>query len=122
MDKKHPLSLMVLASLAALAGCTQHTIKTEPIQVEPIHITVDVRVQVDRQLNEFFAFEEQVEQRVEPGPPAPAEPAPEADGPDASGEAESGADTNMETDTEGPSWGGYDSEQADQQPEQEATR
>jgi hypothetical protein len=29
-------------------------VKTEPIEVKPIHITVDVNVKVDRALNDFF--------------------------------------------------------------------
>ena len=35
-----------------LAGCLN--VKTEPIEVKPIHITVDVNVKVDRALDDFF--------------------------------------------------------------------
>ena len=46
-----------LASVAALmilllGGCLN--IKTEPIEVKPIRITVDVNVKVDRALDDFF--------------------------------------------------------------------
>jgi hypothetical protein len=34
------------------SGCVN--IKTEPIEVKPIHITVDVNVKVDRALDDFF--------------------------------------------------------------------
>lgn len=34
------------------AGCLN--VKTEPIEVKPIHITVDVNVKVDRALKDFF--------------------------------------------------------------------
>jgi len=34
------------------AGCMN--VKTEPIEVKPIHITVDVNVKVDRALDDFF--------------------------------------------------------------------
>ena len=34
------------------AGCL--SVKTEPIEVKPIHITVDVNVKIDRALNDFF--------------------------------------------------------------------
>ena len=67
-------SLLTTTSLAAgtgllllAAACTQHKIDTastvdvRPIEVKPIHITVDVNVRIDRQLDEFFAFEEEVE-------------------------------------------------------------
>jgi hypothetical protein len=41
-------------ALAALnfAGCL--SVKTEPIEVKPIHITVDVNVKVDKALDDFF--------------------------------------------------------------------
>lgn len=57
--------LVMLPLLAT--SCTQHKIDTastvdvRPIEVKPIHITVDVNVRIDRQLDEFFAFEEQVD-------------------------------------------------------------
>lgn len=44
-----------------LAGCT-HQVQVEPIRVEPIHVTVDVRVKVDRELESFFDFEEEYEE------------------------------------------------------------
>ena len=52
------LSLICFAGFAAMniAGCFQ--IKTEneikPIEVKPIHITVDINVKVDRALDDFF--------------------------------------------------------------------
>ena len=42
-----PVSLALLSS-----GCVN--VKTEPIEVKPIHITVDVIVKVDRALDDFF--------------------------------------------------------------------
>ena len=35
-----------------LAGCLN--IKTEPIEVKPIHITIDVNVKVEKALDDFF--------------------------------------------------------------------
>ena len=41
------------AGLGALfAGCVN--VRTEPIEVKPIHITVDVNVKVERALEDFF--------------------------------------------------------------------
>ena len=57
---------LLMLPLVAVS-CTQHKIDTastvdvRPIEVKPIHITVDVNVRIDRQLDEFFAFEEEVE-------------------------------------------------------------
>jgi len=43
----------VFASLAlAAGGCL--SLKTEPIEVKPIHITVDVNVKVEKALDDFF--------------------------------------------------------------------
>lgn len=42
----------LLALLPLLGGCLN--VKTEPIEVKPIHITVDVNVKVDRALDDFF--------------------------------------------------------------------
>ena len=51
------LSFLFAAGTAAMsAGCFQ--VKTEseikPIEVKPIHITVDINVKVDRALEDFF--------------------------------------------------------------------
>lgn len=35
-----------------LGGCI--SVKTEPIEVKPIHITVDVNVRVEKALDDFF--------------------------------------------------------------------
>jgi len=45
--------IFLLAGLSsALAGCVQ--VKTDAIEVKPIHITVDVNVRVERALDDFF--------------------------------------------------------------------
>lgn len=49
---------------AFLAGCnTTHTVKVEPVEVnvKPIHVTVDINVKVDKQLDDFFDFEDEFE-------------------------------------------------------------
>jgi len=49
---------------AGLAGCAQR-VTLDPIQVEPIHLTLDITLRVDRELDRFFDFED----------PAPADDA-----------------------------------------------
>jgi hypothetical protein len=49
--KRVALSLLVFLS-SVLGGCL--SLKTEPIEVKPIHITVDVNVKVDKALDDFF--------------------------------------------------------------------
>jgi hypothetical protein len=43
---------------AGAAGC-KHTIAVEPIEVRPIHLTLDVNLKVDRELDEFFDYEDE---------------------------------------------------------------
>ncbi len=48
-----PLLQALLAAVIFLsAGCL--SLKTAPIEVKPIHITVDVNVKVDQALKNFF--------------------------------------------------------------------
>ena len=54
-------ALAALLPAAVLCACTSHRIDVEPIEVKPIHITVDVNVKVQRELDEFFAFEDKVD-------------------------------------------------------------
>lgn len=36
-------------------GCsTRHEVEMKPVEVKPIHITIDVNVRVDRALDDFF--------------------------------------------------------------------
>ncbi len=47
-----------------LSGCrTQHAIEVAPVEVKPIHITIDINIKVDKALDDFFgdldSFEEE---------------------------------------------------------------
>ncbi len=64
---KHLTTIMILALPLMLAGCkTEHTVNTnsvveiKPIEIKPIYATIDinVKVQVDRELDSFFDYEE----------------------------------------------------------------
>lgn len=48
--------LPVLALLFCLLapGCTRHEVAMKPVEIKPIHITIDVNVKVDRALDDFF--------------------------------------------------------------------
>jgi hypothetical protein len=49
--KRFLLPLFGLLTLN-ISGCL--SVKTEPIEVKPIHVTVDVNVRVDKALDDFF--------------------------------------------------------------------
>ena len=61
----HPrlfLSLTIVPLL--LGGCIN--VKTEPIEVKPIHITVDVNVRVEKALDDFFGDLDKKSATIEP--------------------------------------------------------
>ena len=52
------------------AGCTQHKVEVAPVEVKPIHITIDVNVKVDRALDDFFGDIDEAEEKIEESPTA----------------------------------------------------
>ncbi len=52
--------------LGTALGCnTQHKVQVEPVEVKPIHITIDVNVKVDRALDDFFDEIDKAEDQIE---------------------------------------------------------
>jgi hypothetical protein len=60
MNKERSLVLVVALALLLLPGCTRHEIEARhdvqvaPIEIKPIHITIDLNIKVDRALDDFF--------------------------------------------------------------------
>jgi hypothetical protein len=55
-----PAAMAVALAASSCARLeTENKVDVRPIEVKPIHITVDVNVRVDRELDNFFAFEDQ---------------------------------------------------------------
>lgn len=44
----------IVAGLFILTACTSHKVEIQPLEIKPIHITIDVNVKVDRALDDFF--------------------------------------------------------------------
>ncbi|PIE71904.1 MAG: hypothetical protein CSA22_00360 [Deltaproteobacteria bacterium] len=58
--------LLTLVCLPA-AGCnTRHAVEIKPVEVKPIHITIDVNIKVDRALDDFFDDLDAYEETVDP--------------------------------------------------------
>jgi len=57
----------VIFFLAAF-GCTQHKVEVAPLEIKPIHITIDVNVKVDKALDNFFGDIDKAEGKIEPKP------------------------------------------------------
>jgi hypothetical protein len=51
------VAVIALILIIGPVACTRVTV--DPIEVKPIHIVHDINIRVDRQLDEFFAFQEQ---------------------------------------------------------------
>jgi len=62
---KHILILLGALSLLAAASCTQHKVEVAPVEIKPIHITIDVNVKVDRALDNFFGDIDTAEDQLE---------------------------------------------------------
>jgi hypothetical protein len=60
------LTWPTLALAGAFAACVQHRVDVEPIEIEPIRITMDINLNVKRELDEFFDFEKQPTATPEP--------------------------------------------------------
>jgi hypothetical protein len=57
--KATALSAAMLSALSVLAaGCITHNVESKPIEIKPIHITMDINLRVQRELDEFFDFED----------------------------------------------------------------
>ncbi len=55
----------LLSVLAILPACsTRHEIQMAPVEVKPIHITIDVNVRVQKDLEDFFGDIDQAEQQL----------------------------------------------------------
>jgi len=46
--------MAALALLLVLSACTSHKVEVAPVEVKPIHITIDVNVKVDRELDNYL--------------------------------------------------------------------
>ena len=59
--------LLILAAVLVLttAGCTQHKVEVAPVEVKPIHITIDVNVKVDRALDDYFGDIDAAEDQIQ---------------------------------------------------------
>lgn len=64
MSKKGMLILGAI--LLCIHACgTRHEVDVAPIEVKPIHITIDVNVKVDKALDDFFDDIDKVEEKID---------------------------------------------------------
>jgi hypothetical protein len=51
--------------LTTTVGCTQHKVEVAPVEVKPIHITIDVNVKVDRALDDYFGDIDAAKEKID---------------------------------------------------------
>jgi len=63
---QRPLCFMTMfLVLFVLAGCqSSHQVEVKPVEIKPIHITIDVNVKVDRALDDFFKDIDAAEDKI----------------------------------------------------------
>ena len=57
--------LMIVLFLFISAGCqSSHEVEVKPVEIKPIHITIDVNVRVDKALDDIFEDIEAAEEDI----------------------------------------------------------
>ena len=58
---------LLLAALIfpLLHSCTTHKVEVAPVEIKPIHITIDVNVKVDKALEDFFGEIDNAEEKID---------------------------------------------------------
>ena len=60
-DMNKLVKIILILLLFMPLGCTKHTVETKsqvelaPVEIKPIHITIDINIKVDRALDDFFS-------------------------------------------------------------------
>ena len=61
------IKIVILLFFAAFifTGCqTQHEVAVKPVEIKPIHITIDVNIRVEKALDDFFDDLEAAEDKI----------------------------------------------------------
>jgi len=64
-QKRFTWILVIGMALCLALGCsTRHEVAMAPVEIKPIHITIDVNVKVDRALDNFFDDIDSAEEKI----------------------------------------------------------
>ena len=59
--------MALAATLLLQSGCsTHHEVQMAPVEIKPIHITIDVNVRVQKDLEDFFGDIDKADQKLNP--------------------------------------------------------
>lgn len=59
--KKAVILSLALTGFLYQAACTKHEVNVKPVEIKPIHITIDINVKIDRALDDFFGDLDEVQ-------------------------------------------------------------
>jgi len=62
---KYVYLLLAALLFPVLQQCTTHKVEVAPVEVKPIHITIDVNVKVDKALDDFFGEIDNAEEKID---------------------------------------------------------
>ncbi len=48
------LPIPIFLLLLLVPGCTRHEVEMKPVEIKPIHITVDVNVRMEKAVEDFY--------------------------------------------------------------------
>jgi Skp family chaperone for outer membrane proteins len=60
--------LLCVVFIFSTQACTQHKVEVAPVEVKPIHITIDVNIKVDKALDDFFGDIDEDEETADETP------------------------------------------------------
>ena len=66
MSRMFIMLIIIFSILAVFSACqTKHEVAIAPVEVKPIHITIDVNVRIDKELDNFFGDIDEIEDNLE---------------------------------------------------------
>ena len=54
-DMNKLVKIILILFLFMPLGCTKSQVELAPVEIKPIHITIDINIKVDRALDDFFS-------------------------------------------------------------------
>jgi hypothetical protein len=48
------------------AACTKSEVDIKPVEIKPIHITIDINLKVDRELDDYFNDIDKIQEKQQP--------------------------------------------------------
>lgn len=62
---KHTIIIVLSLVMFVFSGCqTSHEVDVKPVEIKPIHITIDVNIRVEKALDDFFDDIEAAEDKI----------------------------------------------------------